>query len=352
MKARCSVLALVVIMAWTVLFAGGGAAATLEAPITVTSGGLCICHAPLYVGIAKGIFAKDGVNLRVLRVASGFEGLAALQTGSAQVADAVPAVAAQAIAQGIDVKAVVPANGDATGSVPTDNYFAVIVRPGRGIRAGHLEDLKGKTIGVPVGTVAHQYLFFAAQAQHLDSQKDFRLQNVSPADLPSALQSGSVDAIVSWEPIPLQALGMIKDATVVERGGNHIQYLFFRWMSSRYIATNPGTTKRFVEAFAESAQYARGHPDEAADIVAKEFSGLDRSIIRQSLRYLTFDTRMSHATLAAAQQGLDFAVKVGALKQAPSVQSMLDLRDLDRVVKQNPKLFSDLPPIPRNLALP
>jgi len=352
LETRRSALTLSLVLACLVLLAGGGTAATLDAPITVTSGGLCICHAPLYVGIAKGIFAKDGVNLRVLRVASGFEGLAALQTGSAQVADAVPAVAAQAIAQGIDVKAVLPANGDATGTVPTDNYFAVIARPGRGIRSDHLEDLKGKTIGLPVGTVAHQYLFYAAQAKNLDPQKDFRLQNVSPADLPSALQSGSVDAIVSWEPIPLQALSMMKDAVVVARGGNHIQYLFFRWMSSRYVATNPGTTKRFVAAFAESAQYTREHPDEAADIVAKEFNGLDRGVIRQSLRYLTFDMRVSRATMDAAQQGLDFASKIGALKQTPSLNSMLDLRYLNQVVKEDPKIFSDLPAIPRALVLP
>ncbi|MBI4278414.1 MAG: ABC transporter substrate-binding protein [Armatimonadetes bacterium] len=333
------------------MIVGGGATAAPVAPMVVTSGGLCICHAPIYVGIAKGIFEKHGLNLRVLRVASGFEGLTAVQTGSAHVADAVMAVVAQAAAQGVQVKAVLMANGDATGKVPTDNYFAIIARRGSGVREGRLEDLKGKKIGLPRGTIAHQYFFYAAQAKGLDPTRDVTIQHVTPADLPSALQSGSVDAIVAWEPIPLQALSMISDAVTVYRGGNHIQYLFQRWMSPRYVATNPGTVKKFVVAFAEAAQYARMNPDETTDILMRDFRGLSRDTVRRSLGFLTFDMRVSKATLEAVKQGFEFAVRVGALKQAPSFEEMTDLRFLTQVLKEYPQFFRDLPPIPENLRL-
>jgi len=302
-------------------------------------------------GDRKGIFEKHGLNLRILRVASGFEGLTAVQTGSAQDADAVPAVAAQAMSQGVQVKAVLVANGDATGKVPTDNYFAVVARRGSGFRGGHLEDLKGKRIGLPRGTIAHQYFFYTAQAKGLDPQKDFTIQHVSPPDLPSALQSGSVDAIVSWEPIPLQALEMMKDAIVIYRGGNSIQYLFFRWMSPRYIATNPGTVKKFVVAFAEAAQFARMNPDETTDILMKDFSGLDRATVRKALGFLTFDMRVSKPTLQATGQGLEFAVKIGALKETPTFDALTDLRFLSEVLKEDPQFFGDLPPIPATVKL-
>lgn len=340
------------VLAVSLLLIAGGTTAAPMAPLTITSGGLCICHAPAYVGIAKGIFEKYGLNTQILRVASGFEGLTAVLSGSAHVADAVMAVVAQAAAQGVSVKAVFMANGDATGKVATDDYFAVISRRTRGIREGRLDDLKGKRIGLPRGTIAHQYFYYALQAKGLDPTKDVTIQHVSPADLPSALQSGSVDAIAVWEPIPLQALDMISDAIVVYRGGNHIQYLFQRWMSPTYLATNPGTVKKFITAFAEAAQYARMNPDETTDILLTgDFKGMSRATVRKSLSFLTFDMRVSKATLKAAQQGFEFAVAVGALKQAPTFEDMTDLRIFNQVLKERPELFKDLPSIPDALKL-
>lgn len=333
------------------LLVTGGAAAAPMAPLTVTSGGLCICHAPIYVGVAKGIFEKHGLNVQILRVASGFEGLTAVQSGSAHVADAVMAVVAQAAAQGVSVKAILMANGDATGKVPTDDYFAVIARRGKGIREGQLDDLKGKRVGLPRGTIAHQYLFYAFQAKGLDPTKDITIQHVTPVDLPSALQSGSVDAIAIWEPVSLQALEMMADAVVVYRGGNHIQYLFQRWMSTRYLATNPGTVKKFITAFAEAAQYVRMNPDETTDILTRDFRGLSKVTLRKSLSFLTFDMRVSKVTLRAAQQGFEFAVNVGALKQAPTFEEMTDLRIFTQVLKEHPEFFKDLPPIPDAMKL-
>ena len=90
------------------------AAAASVTPLVVTSGGVSIGHAPLYIGMEKGIFSKYGLDVKIRQVASGFEALSALQTGDAQVADAVVAVAAQAAQQGVEVTAVVMANGDPT----------------------------------------------------------------------------------------------------------------------------------------------------------------------------------------------------------------------------------------------
>lgn len=319
--------------------------------LVVTSGGACICHAPLYVGMEKGIFAKYGLDIEVKRVASGFEGLSALQTGDAQVADAVVAVVAQAAQQGVEATAVLMANGDPSGTKATDEYFAVIARKEAGVGEGKLQDLKGKKVGVPRGTVGHQYLHYALQAVGMDSETDVQLQNVGPADLAAALQSGSVDAIASWEPTPLQAKALVQDSVTVYRGGKHMDYLFMRWMSPKFVRENPTAAKSFVLAFAEAAQYTRKNQAEAVDIVAKSFQGLDKGIIRQSLGWLTFDMRYSKASDAAVQQGLDFARAVGALKGDYDFSRNRELGFLNGVVKEHPELFSDLPAIPANLEL-
>jgi len=335
-----------------VLWAQGGAAEVLVANLVVTADGQCICHAPMVVGIAKGIFEKDGLHIQLTYPATGVESLAALGKGAADVAAAAPTVVAQAAAHGIPLKGLFMAFGDATGGVPTDRYLAVIGRKASGLREGHLEDLKGKKIGLPRGTIAHQYVFTAFQARGLDATRDVAIQPMPPAALPGALQSGAVDAVAIWEPVATQALQATSDAVVVYRGGNHIQFFDLRVMSPRYVSTHPGTVKRYILAFAEAARYTRLHPDEATDILLSGYSkGLSRETVRSALGLLSFDPRVSKATLQAAEQGYEFAVAIGALKRAPRFAEMFDLRALTQVVGEHPELFQDLPAIPESMKL-
>lgn len=335
----------------SVLLAVGTATAATMTTLIVTADGPCICHAPMFVGIAKGIFEKYGLNIRLTIPASGFEAVAQVANGTAHVGAAAPAVIAQVMAQGARLKSIFTAFGDATGRVPTDNYIAVVARKESGIREGHLEDVRGKKIGVPRGTIAHQYFFYALAAKGLDPLAAATIVPTAPPALPGALQSGSVDAIVIWEPVVSQALQATGGSIVVQRGGNHIQFIDLRVVTSRYLATHPGTIKRYITAFAEAAQYVRAHPDETTDIMLQQVKGISRETVRAAVGYLDPDVRVSKATVQTAQQGFDFASKIGALKQAPAFEEMFDLRILRQVEREHPELFRGFPPIPDALRL-
>ncbi|MCU1432748.1 MAG: aliphatic sulfonate transporter [Actinotalea sp.] len=319
--------------------------------VTATSGGACICHAPLYVGIEEGFFEERGLTIEFRQLSQGFTAMGALQTGDADVADAVPAVAAQASAEGIEARAALVANGDASGTVDTSEYFAIVARDGSGVAEGDLESLRGKTIGAPVGTIGHQYLYYTLQDAGLDPQSDVTVQNVAPADLVSALQSGSVDAIASWEPVPLTALKNVAGSYEVVRGGGAIQYLFARWMSPRFLEEEPEAAERFVEAYLESMQFARQNPEETAAAISSYFEGLDPAIIEEALSYLNFDPRVSQATLDAAAQGVEFNQALGKLEGDYSFRDNLELELLTSAIDSNPEYVSDLPEIPADLEL-
>jgi NitT/TauT family transport system substrate-binding protein len=74
-------------------------------------------------------------------------------------------------------------------------------------RAGidSVEQLKGKKVGVEVGFVSHLLLLNALKAHKLGA-KDITIVNVPTDQTPQALKSGSVDAIVAWQPNSGQAL--------------------------------------------------------------------------------------------------------------------------------------------------
>ena len=68
-----------------------------------------------------------------------------------------------------------------------------------------VEQLKGKKVGVEVGFVSHLLLLNALKAHKL-SAKDITIVNVPTDQTPQALKTGSVDAIVAWQPNSGQAL--------------------------------------------------------------------------------------------------------------------------------------------------
>ena len=110
--------------------------------------------------------------------------------------------------------------------------------------------------------------------------------------------------------------------------------------------------KNYIAAFLESAQYVRMHPDEAASLLAQDYAKpFSAEQIRTFLALLTFDPRISKATQQAAQQGFDFAVKIGALPNAPTFSDMFDVTLLNEVAREHPEFLRDLPPIPRSLLL-
>jgi ABC-type nitrate/sulfonate/bicarbonate transport system substrate-binding protein len=131
-----------------------------------------------------------------------------------------------------------------------------------------------------------------------------------------------------------------------------MQFLELRAVSPEYLATNSDVLKRYVTGFAEAAQFVRSHLDETTDIMVQQhLKGLSRELVRAGLGFLRADVRISKSTARAAQEGSDFAIKIGALKAAPAFEEMSDLRILREVEREHPEFFKDLPPIPDALKL-
>ncbi len=336
------------VMLLSVLFAvGTAAAAPLTTLTVVTSGG--VGQSPLYVGMARGIFEKYGLNIHMTTAVTGLAGITQVADGTAQVGSAAPGPIAQTMPTG-SLKSIVASWGDATGTVPTDDVLVVIARKTGGVREGHLEDLRGKKVGLPWATDSQQYLLAALAANGLDALTAVTLVRIQPPALLGALQNGSVDAVVAALNAS-QILQGVSDAIVVERGGNHIRFGNLQFVSSRYLATHPGTMKRYITAFAEASQFVRVHPDETTDVLMQYIKGADRQTMRTDLGRFRLDPRISKASVHAAQEAYDFAIKIGTLKRAPTFEEMFDIGILHQVERERPELLRDLPPIPDSLKL-
>ena len=334
----------------SMLLASGTATAAPLATLLVTSTNP-ILEAPMYVGVARDIFAKYGLTVRLEPILPGVGVLQRVVDGTAQAGIAAPHQVALALARGANLKGIFTVYGDATGRGYTDAFFVVIARKASGIRESHLEDLRGRKIGLPATTIAHEYLFYALAAKGLDSTNDVTIVSTPPAGLPGALQTGSVDAIVAPEVAASIAIGSTPDAIVVQRGGNYMQALGLEVVSARYLATHPGIMTRYTMAFAEAAQYVRSHRAETADLLMRNITGVTPAVVRGAIDIVSPDMRVSKVTVHGAQQSYDFAIKIKLLKQAPAFEEVFDLRILRQVEREHRELFRDLPPIPDALKL-
>lgn len=317
-------------------------------PLTVSVGAGCICYVGTYVAEEQGIFRKHGVEVKHSTM-SGVQAVGALGENRLQVGGAAPHVIAAARAKGTRLIALFNEFGEPTGKLPADDILAVVARPDSGIRAGHIEDLKGKKIGLNRGTITQMYLFYALAAKHIDALEAVTIQPTPPAELANALESGAIDAIVIYEALASQILRNLKGAVLVQRGGNHIEFLDMALVTPQFLAENPDQLRRYIAAYAEAAQYARLHPDEATDIFMKYVPSMDRTTVRMTIGFLNLDPRISRATEERAKQSFEFAMKIGAVKEVPKFQEIIDLRLFNQVAKEHPEYFRDLPPIPENL---
>jgi sulfonate transport system substrate-binding protein len=342
----------VLTVAWFIIAAEDKAATAQSAPdpLVVSVGSGCICAVGTYVGEELGIFRKHGVEVKHA-VMSGVQAVAALAEGRIHVGGAAPHVIAAARARGTPLVGLFKEFGEATGLRAADDIVVVIARGGSGIRAGHVEDLKGKKIGLNRGTITQMYLFYALAAKGIDGLQEVTLQPTSPGEQVTALASNAVDAIVVYEAIGSHILKTVKNTVLVQRGGNHIEFLDLALVTPQFLAANADRLKRYIAASAEASQYARLHHDEAADIFVKQFPIVDRATARAALGFVNLDPRISKVTEERAGRFFEFALKIGTVKEAPRLREILDLRLFDEVAREHPEYFSDLPPIPESQRL-
>jgi ABC-type nitrate/sulfonate/bicarbonate transport system substrate-binding protein len=88
----------------------------------------------------------------------------------------------------------------------------------------HLRDLKGKKIGVPLGTTAHLGLMNIIEAADM-TEDDIQLVPIKVNQLITALENRQIDAFVAWEPVASEALHKSTNFVAIHRSLN-ASYLY------------------------------------------------------------------------------------------------------------------------------
>ena len=190
------------------LFAGGATGAPGKAQATTVSltvGVLPIANTlPLDLGIKKGFFEQQGIEIKKITAQSGNDIMLGLANSNMDVGFAgwVPAMIARTT--GIPISAV--ALSEVEGTDQASNWQNILVKGSSSIRTP--ADLAGKTIAVNALKGVGEVMIRAALEKSGVDQSSIKLLALPFPAMRAALNSGQVDAIWTPEPFLSQAISI------------------------------------------------------------------------------------------------------------------------------------------------
>ena len=287
--------------------------------ITVTHWGGQFYGAPYAVAMEKGFFRKRGVDVTGILTAPG-GGTAVRNTlaGGIPFGEVSLAAAVQAINAGAPIVIV------AAGTQSVGDQMWVVKK---GSALDGIKALSGKRIAyTSPSSVSDMIIRMALKAQGMTATQ---VKLVPAGDLGanlSAVTSGAVDAGFS------DTLTLSQNPTLVQPVFRVKDVMSPRMMQTVCSATtdfahdHADTVRAIIAARREGLDYVRAHPDEAADILARDYSNPDATLYRVHMRELIgldywSDGRFDYQGMDHMVEGLQIT---GQLKAAPDWSKMID----------------------------
>lgn len=305
----------------------------------------------LPIALERGFFEKHGLDVTIARpYATGVDALNALTAGESEIVQVgVPMIGA--VLRGMDLVALGNYSGNAT-KLGSDATMAIMAGKDAGIAKGDIKALKGKKIATSFGTINHLYILAVLEKAGL-APTDVTLVNTPPPEMTVALLAKGVDAFSGWDPWPIVAQKDVAGSVEVIRGGDVISYLGYNVALRPWVQKNGETIEKFLAAVSEADKWMRANPKQAAQVATRWIPGLKQDIAEAAMEFniQQADRRLSANNYRAMWAAQDRLQRLGVIKETFDVNKHMDATYIVNVMKKHPELFSDLPPIPADVAI-
>lgn len=232
-------------------------ATSLGTPESITIG---IPHlestALIYIAVDQGYFARNGLNVTVRNYEPAIAGIDGMLKGDVDLAGASEYAVVMKAFKLENISIIV------SGDEIQTNYL--IGRKDRGIH--NISDLRGKKIGISLGTNVEFYLSRFLLLHGIDP-RDVTVVDVRPPQFVNATAKGDVDAIICWQPYVYEIQGRLGDGIVVWPAQSSQLIYGVIVCRNDWAAGHPETIDRFLKSIAKAAEYNINHPSEAKAIV-------------------------------------------------------------------------------------
>jgi NitT/TauT family transport system substrate-binding protein len=257
---------LAVVVAAATVFSGAAASSPNRKLATITVDTLPIANAlPLDLGIKKGFFQAQGLDINKRTLQSGNDVVLAIANHNGEVGYLgwVPMM----IARTTGIKLTAVAASEVEGTSVADNWQNILVKGSSSIRTA--KDLAGKTIAVNALKGVGEVMIKAALKKEGVDPGSIKLLALPFPSMRSALQNGQVDAI--WVPEPFLSQALNTDGARIVMAPGPVLGKF--WPIGGYASladwskSNPDLARKFRTAINQSLTYAQSHPSEIRELL-------------------------------------------------------------------------------------
>ena len=271
-------------------------------------------------------FSLNGLNVTSQMYATGADALDGLLSGEADIVVGTTEFP-------FTVRALNQARISTIASMSKSEFIYLVGRVDRGIN--DVSDLKGKTIGTTLGTIAHFYLGRFLELNGLSFQDVTFVDLKTPTEWVDAVVNGSIDAVATAQPyVEMANEGLGENAVAWSIQSS--QPLYAQAISTdEWIAGHPELCSRFLRSLYQAEAFVINHPAEAKAIVKSQMNFSD-SYVETVWHQNQFSLSLDQSLILAMEGEARWLIS-NNLTNAKAIPNFLDYIYLDGLETVKPE---------------
>jgi NitT/TauT family transport system substrate-binding protein len=162
-----------------------------------------------------------------------------------------------------------------------------------------LEGLKGKKIGIAMGTGSEIFWRRVLDKRNL-KLADFTMVNVEAPEMLAAIERGDIDGFAVWEPWPTRTLMSVKGTKILQTAEGIYNNINFIYMNRGWIEKNRATAEKFMLSLMQANDMIGKDRPATARLVAK-FLKMPLELATELMPKVEFDMDWQPRSIEAIQ---------------------------------------------------
>lgn len=271
-----------------------------------------------------GFDKKYGLEAKAVPFATGVEVVSALQSGAIDVASSghVPLTI---LLSKTDKVLVVAGSAFNQGSI----YRMVV---GKDTPYKTINDLKGKVVATKFGSGSFNAFLSYLKAKGL-GEKDFQMKNATPAAIIGAMQAGTVDAGIWFEPTISIILHKGWGRVLLDFKGHAIFQV--HWLANRnFVEKNPDLLVRFLAGAMDGQDFLMKDPKKSAQLISTGYKrrgrDMPQEVFEMGIPLMDFDPRILPERVEEIKRTYRFFKEKGRIKgEEPNWEDLIVTKYLE-----------------------
>lgn len=255
-------------------------------------------------------FEKDGIEIKWHEITSGAKQAQAMAAGSldfGMVMNSTSVLMANAAGNPVQIISAV--------SRPSETFAIVAGKDG----PKSLEELKGKTVAGPKGTVLHQMLVAGVAKAGL-KQDDVKLVSMGLPKARTAMLAGEVDAALLAASLVIKSVE--QGAHVVSTATGLVTPKLVLAARKGFVDENPGLAARVIKVHKQAQDYIDANKDEAIAMGAKE-KNISVEDATKLANWAGFTTSLKQEDLDSMNADMDFLLANDLIKKKVDLKEVV-----------------------------